>query len=371
MSFLSPGSLNTQMPTRPLTATDEEALLQSARRGDEKAYEELVESHRAELHAHCYRMLASSADADDAVQEAVTRAWRGLSRFEARSSVRTWLFKIATNTAIDVARHRSRRLSPLEDGCRASPGESPGDPLTEMPWIEPCPDSRGDASAISPEARYEMREGLELAFVVALQHLPPRQRAVLILRDVLGFSAGEVAALLESTVPAVNSALQRARDTAATRIPRKSQQVELRLLGTDGVRDLARRYADAIEKHDIETLLSMLTEDATWAMPPYPTFYRGRLAIGEFHEKYVFAQRWRHVATRANGQLAVGCYTFDPARSCYVASVLDVLTLDGGRISAVTGFITSAAFRRNGVGSDHSVESVAFPNFGLAGELPA
>jgi RNA polymerase sigma-70 factor (ECF subfamily) len=359
------------MATRRFAPTDEQAMLSSARRGDEQTYEALIEGHRAELHAHCYRMLASVDDADDAVQEALIRAWKGLARFEARSSIRTWLFKIATNTAIDISKKRARRELPLDSGRRAGLGESPGDPLMEAPWIEPYPDRLLDASKSSPQARYESREALELAFVAAIQHLPPRQRAVLVLREVLGFSASEVADLLDTTVAAVNSALQRARSTAATRLPERSQQVELRLLGTDGVRDIARRYANAIDEGDIDTLLSMLTADATWAMPPHPSWYQGRGPIGEFHAKYVRPERWRHVTTCASGQLAVGCYTFDPVQGLYVAAVLDVLTLNGGRIAAVTGFITSEVLCRSGDQGGRFIGSVAFPRFGLPGQLSA
>ncbi|MGO9557962.1 MAG: RNA polymerase subunit sigma-70 [Acidimicrobiales bacterium] len=288
-----------------LAPEDEDALLSSARQGDEGAYGELVEGHRAELRAHCYRMLASFDDAEDAVQEALTRAWRGLPSFEAPSSIRTWLFKIATNTAIDVARRRARRGFPLEDGRRAGRGESPGEALMDAPWIEPYPDRLIEDSETSPEARYEARESLELAFVLAIQHLPHRQRAVLILREVLGYSASEVADLLDTTAQAVNSALQRARATAAARLPARSQQLELRLLGDDGMRELAHRYAVAIERNDVDTLLSMLTEDATWAMPPHPVWYQGHAAIAEFHANFVSSESWRHIATRANGQLAV------------------------------------------------------------------
>jgi RNA polymerase sigma-70 factor (ECF subfamily) len=365
------GSLYSQMPARSFEPKDTEALLSAARRGDEGAYRELVEGHRSELHAHCYRMLASSHDADDAVQESLTRAWRGLARFEARSSVRTWLFKIATNVALDIAHKRARRAFPLEEGRRAGPGESPGDPLLEMPWVQPYPDQLVEAAESSPEARYEKREALELAFVVAIQHLPPRQRAVLILREVLGYSAEEVASLLDTTVPAVNSALQRARSTVRARLPRKSQQVELRSLGDDGVRDLALRYARAIERGDIGTLISMLTENATWAMPPHPIWYEGRVAIAEFHTEYVSTERWRHLPTRANGQLAIGGYTFDADRGCYVASVLDVLTLEGERIAGVTGWLTSEILRRIGDDDDRFVGLIAFPSFGLPAELPA
>jgi RNA polymerase sigma-70 factor, ECF subfamily len=340
-----------------------------ARRGDESAYRELVEVHRAELHAHCYRMLASVHDAEDAVQDALVRAWRGLSRFEGRSSVRTWLFKIATNTALDIGRRRARRELPLDHG----PGESPGAPIFETFWVEPYPDEmlgRSDGFA-SPEARYELRESIELAFVAALQFLPANQRAVLILRDVLAFSAAEVAELLDTTVPAVNSALQRARVAAATRLPERSQQAKLRALRGEEISDLAERYAEAIETGDLEALLSLLTENATWAMPPVATWFRGREAIAEFHSRYVFPERWRHLTTSASGQLAVGCYIFDPERGCYVASVLDVLTLDGDRIAQVTGFIAADLLEHPSHEQCNFVVTEAFPRFGLPSELPA
>ena len=190
-----PSRLNLPTPSRSSALPGEEMRAR---------YPELVEGHRSELHAHCYRMLASLDDADDAVQEALTRAWRGLAGFEARSSVRTWLFKIATNVSLDMARRRKRRAFPLEDGRRLDTGESLPDPLVDMPWLQPYPLELVDPVASSPEARYEMQEASNLAFVVAIQHLPPRQRAVLILREVLGYSAEEVAAQLDTTVAAVN-----------------------------------------------------------------------------------------------------------------------------------------------------------------------
>jgi RNA polymerase sigma-70 factor, ECF subfamily len=352
------------MPATSVEDRDTEALLRAAQQGDESAYLELVECHRSELHAHCYRMLASLDDADDAVQEALIRAWRGLGRFEARSSVRTWLFKIATNASLDIARRRKRRAFPLEDGRRLAVGESPGDALVAMPWVQPYPLEPADSPAASPEARYELREALELAFVVAIQHLPPRQRAVFLLREVLGYSAEEIARLVDTTVPAVNSALQRARNAVASRLPRKSQQAELRLLGPDGVQRLARRYARAIEQSDIEALLSMLTEDATWAMPPLPDWYQGRDAIAAFHTNYVMAERWRHVSTWANGQLAIGGYILDRDRRCFVAMALDVITIDKGRVAAVIGFL------RSEIGGEDEFRLVEFRRFGLPPELP-
>jgi RNA polymerase sigma-70 factor (ECF subfamily) len=358
------------MTSSGVSEMDEKELLDAARGGNDDAFRLLVERHRAELHGHCYRMLASVHDAEDAVQEALVRAWRGLGRFEGRSSVRTWLFKIATNTALDTAGRRARRELPLSTGPAAGPGEGPGPPAAETLWVEPYPDQMFGVPAgrASPEARYELRESIELAFVAALQYIPARQRAVLILHDVLAFSALEVADLLDTTVTAVNSSLQRAR-VAASGVPARSQQEALRSLGDEKTRALAARYSGAIEGGDIETLLSMLTEDATWAMPPLARWYRGHDAIAEFHRRDVMAERWKHQTTSASGQLAVGCYTFDAERGCFVAAVIDVLTLEGGKIAEVTAFLTTEPLEDAGdyrfVGTD------MFPRFGLPSELPA
>lgn len=342
-------------------------LLEAARGGDEQAFGDLVAAHRAELIAHCYRMLGSYHDAEDAVQDALLRAWRALPAFEGRSSVRSWLHAIVTNTAIDIARRRARRE--LVHSPAVAPGAGPGALIDEPTWLEPFPDQMLGEIGQSPEARYEIRESLELAFVVALQHLPPMQRAVLILREVAGFSAQELADQLGTSVPAVNSALQRARAAVQGRLPARSQQATLRSLGDQRVRALAERYADAIENGDTDGLMSMLTGDATWSMPPDSTWYAGRPAIAGFMRNYVFPEDWRHLATRANGQLAVGCYIFDPERGSYAASVLDVLTLDGDKISAVVGFLTADILRRSG----HEVRfgsSDFFARFGLPEELP-
>src|SRR5438874_9329669 len=208
------------MSAAPTTASPQERqLLAAARGGDEDAYRRLVESRQAELHAHCYRMLGSVHDAEDALQDALLRAWRGMSRFEGRSSLRSWLYRIATNTCLDVIARRPKRVLPIDYGPAADPHDGPGEPLVESVWVEPYPDEKlglEDGYA-APEARYEQRESVELAFIAALQNLPANQRAVLILREVLGFSAREVAETLETTVPAVNSALQRARKTVDER----------------------------------------------------------------------------------------------------------------------------------------------------------
>src|SRR5436853_5045013 len=219
--------------TSPSATVPDPGLLQAARDGDEDAFRRLVEPRRGELQAHCYRMLGSVHDAEDALQEALLRAWRGLSRFEGRSSLRSWLYRIATNTSLDAIQKRPKRVLPIDYGPAADPHMGPGEPVIESVWVEPYPDEKlglEDGFA-APEARYEQRESVELAFVAALQNLPANQRAVLILREVLGFSAREVAETLETTVPAVNSALQRARKTVDERLPEQSQQATLRSLG--------------------------------------------------------------------------------------------------------------------------------------------
>src|SRR5918992_238734 len=224
-------------PSTGVTAHERE-LLEAARGGDEAAYAVLVERYRGELHAHCYRMLGSVHDAEDALQEALLRAWRGLGRFEGRSSLRSWVYTIATHTSLNAIEKGPKRVLPVDSGPPAAPHDGRGEPLVESVWIEPYPDETlaVEDGYASPDARYERREAVELAFIAALQLLPPNQRAVLILREVLGFSAAEVAETLETTVASVNSALQRARKTVSDRLPGQSQQQTLRELGDDEVR---------------------------------------------------------------------------------------------------------------------------------------
>lgn len=356
------------MTMQKISIEEEFDLIERARHGDERAYEELIEGHRAELHAHCYRMLASTHDADDAVQDALIRAWRGLAGFESRSSIRTWLFKIATNSSFDLLKKRSRRELPLDRGRPARLGESPGNAQLDASWIEPYPDRLIEPGERSPHARYEARESLELAFIAVIQHVPPRQRAVLILREVLGYSAIETAEVLEMSVAAVNSALQRARSAIADRLPSTSQSEELSRLGDGAAQELARRYSEAIDHDDVPAILALLTDDATWSMPPHPAYYQGRRAIERFHEDDVSQVRWRHHTTSANGQLAVGCYIFDGERGSYVGSVLDVLTLRGGLIEHVTAFFSAAGLGRSEV-QDGYVDAVDFADFGLPLEI--
>jgi RNA polymerase sigma-70 factor (ECF subfamily) len=315
--------------------------------GGEDAFGRLVGPHRSELYAHCYRMLGGLHDAEDALQDTLLRAWRGLPGFDDRRPPRPWLYRIATNACLDAIARRPGRMLPAGYGPPACQGDDQGEPQAELPWIEPCPDEQlglQDGYA-SPEARYEQREAVELAFITALQHLSGRQRAVLILREVLGFSAKEVAQALDSSPASVNSALQRARKAIEDRIPGHSQQATLRLLGDKRVRDLAERFADAFETADVDAIVAMLAEHATFAMPPYASWYRGRDAIAD---SWLMpcgpALQLRYVPVRANGQLAFGAYRLDPEDGAYLPVALDVITLDGPRITDITAFRTPRIF---------------------------
>ena len=318
----------------------EPKLLERARGGDEDAFRLLVEPYRNELLAHCYRMLGSVHDADDALQDALLGAWRGLAKFEGRSALRSWLYRIATNACLDVVSRRPKRVRPIDHGPAAGPGDDLGEPLTESVWVEPYAEDHLGGGRAAPEARYEQRESVELAFIAAVQHLPATQRAALILRDVLGFSARESAEVLDTTVASVNGALRRARKAAEERLPRQSQQATLRALGDDGIRQVVERYIEAWERGDVDAILAMLAEDATFTMPPLPTWYRGHEAIGTFLTRDALQDRWRLLAARANGQLAFGCYAWDAEQQAYTALSLDVLTLDGTRASEITSFVT-------------------------------
>jgi RNA polymerase sigma-70 factor, ECF subfamily len=339
-------------PTATSSTVQERELLLAAREGDENAFARLVEPYRGELHAHCYRMLGSVHDAEDALQDALLRAWRGLSKFEGRSSLRSWLYRIATNTCLDVISRRPKRVLPVDYGPPSDPHDGPGEPLVESVWVEPYPDETlglEDGFA-APEARYERRESIELAFTAALQNLPANQRAVLILREVLGFSARETSEVLDTTVASVNSALQRARKAVEERNPEQSQQATLRSLGDEGIRDLVERFIEAFEGGDVDAIVGLLAEDATFSMPPYSSWHRGRDAI---------ADSWlmpggpypalRYVPTRANGQLALGTYRLDPKTGRHLPIALDVLTLRGAQIGEIIAFRTPGVFQRFGL----------------------
>ena len=329
------------------STAQEQELLTAAQAGGEDAFRRLVEQHQGELHAHCYRMLGSVHDAEDALQEALLRAWRALPRFEGRSSLRSWLYKSATNTCLDVVGRRPKRVLPIDYAQASDPHLGPGEPIVESVWLEPYPDERlglEDGFA-APEARYEQRESIELAFIAALQHLPPNQRAVLILREVLGYSAKEVAATLDTTVASVNSALQRARATVDARLPDQSQQATLRSLGDDGLREVVGRYVDAWDRGDVDGVVAMLTEDASFSMPPLRSWFGGREAIRIFLAGWPLSGiwRWRHLPVRSNGQPALAFYAWDGEVESYLPFALNVLTLRDDRISDVTAFIARAA----------------------------
>jgi RNA polymerase sigma-70 factor (ECF subfamily) len=327
-------------------------LLEAARGGDERAFRHIVESHRSELHAHCYRMLGSVQDAEDAVQDSLLRAWRGLPRFDGRSELRTWLYAVATNVCRDAIARRTKRTLPIEHGAAAAPGADAGEPLVESVWIEPYPDETlgiPDGYA-GPDARYEQREALELAFVAALQHLSGTQRAVLILREVLGFSAREVADSLETTVPSVNSALQRARKAVAERLPARSQQETLRAVGDRRIRELVAAYVDAWSSGDVDAVRLLLAEDAVFSMPPWASWWRGRETIAAFVGDAVeFCAVSIGVPVTANAQPALAYYTLDGETGRYRATALDVLTFDGESIAEITAFITPDCFARFGL----------------------
>jgi RNA polymerase sigma-70 factor (ECF subfamily) len=344
-------------------------------RVDEAEFERLVGPYRRELHAHCYRMLGSLHDTEEAMQEAMLRAWRGLDRFEERSSLRSWLYRIATNTCLDVVARRKKRLLPEEYAPKADPREPPGEPVAEQVWIEPYPDEMLEVEDgyASPDATYEEREAVELAFVAAMQHLPPRQRAVLILREVLGFSAKEVGETLETSVPSVNSALQRARKIVDERLPDRSQQVTLRSLGDTRMKEIVEEYMEAMGQGDVQRVVSMLAEDVAWSMPPLASWYGGIDEVEVFLRTKPLSGEWswRHCPTVANGQLAVGTYTWMEQEKTHLPFSLDVLTLEGDRIKEVTAFVVRPADTEDGyarwpdrAADPRRVEAV-FRRFGL------
>ncbi|MDL4814145.1 sigma-70 family RNA polymerase sigma factor [Actinomadura opuntiae] len=330
--------------------------LKAAVAGDERAYAELVEPYRGPLHAHCYRMLGSVHDAEDAVQEALVRAWRSLPSFEGRSSLRSWLYTIATNVCLRTIERRPGRVLPIDYGPPADPHRPLGEPLTDSTWIEPYPDERlalADRPA-GPEARYEQRESVELAFIAALQHLPARQRAVLILRDVLGFSGAEVATALRTTPASVYSALQRAHRAVDRRLSEPSQQATLSSLGDARLREIVDRYVRAWERNDVGAIVAMLTDGATIAMPPTPTWYRGRDAVAAFLRTRPLGGglRWRLTPTRASGQLAARADLWDPAAGGFRIHHTTVLTLHGELIDQIDTFLEPWALTLDAPESD-------------------
>jgi RNA polymerase sigma-70 factor (TIGR02960 family) len=323
-----------------------------ARAGDENAFRDLTEPYRQELQLHCYRIAGSTQDAEDLVQETLLAAWRGLDQFTERASVRTWLYHIATNRSIDALRAKARRpqqLTPLTEPPTPSR-------MAEVIWLEPYPDVLLDGIADQtpgPEARYEHKEAIGLAFVTGLQHLPPQQRAILVLRDVLGFRASEAAEMLDITEAAASSLLRRARAALETRLPSRERAP---LPNSPSERQVVGRFATALQEGDIDAVVALLTNEAWLTMPPYPFEYQGATAIAQFlrNRAELRGTSLRLVATRANGQPAFACYVPCPKTDIARAYGLLVLTLTARQIAEITFF----------------ADSSVFPHFGLPRTLP-
>lgn len=326
-------------------------LLARARAGDGDAFREAVAPHLRELQVHCYRMLGSISDAEDALQDTLLAAWQGIASFEGRASLRTWLYRIATNRCLNARRTAARRPAKEWDVPRVDPPEPTR--LGEVAWLEPIPDALLDGvidQPLGPAARYEQRESICLAFVTALQLLPPRQVAVLVLRDVLGYPASEVAAMLDTSVDSVTSALKRARSTLQRRMPRNEPPPPA---GSPAEATLAARFADAYESADLGALIALLTDDVFISMPPMPFEYEGREPAARFFGAIFDAgRRFDLMPTWANGQPAFGAYLRDAGGSRHGVGLF-VLTLAGDRIRALTRF-----------------ENTVLPWFGLPRQLP-
>jgi len=343
----------------------EAELLARAQAGDGNAFGELAEPFRRELHVHCYRILGSVADAEDVLQETMVAAWRGIDRFEGRSSLRAWLYRIATNQCLNALRGGIRRPTRSQRRADRAPGP-PGPLMGQLPplpepatddeplWLEPYPDVLLDElpdTAPGPEARYEARETISLAFIAALQHLPPRQRATLVLRDALGFRAAETAGMLGCSLDAVNGSLKRARAALAHQLPAGGLG-QAPLPGSATERGLLARFTDAFEGGDVGTLVAMLTDDAWLTMPPLPVGYRGPDAATHLLSVVTFrggTRRYKLVPVGANRQPAFGCYVTDGQAPIAHANGLIMLTLAGDRIAGVTRFLDNSLMARFGL----------------------
>lgn len=334
---------------------DDLGRLAAARAAGEDAFLQLVAPLRKEVQAHCYRMVGSLQDAEDLVQETLLRAWRSLDHFEGRSSLRSWLYRIATNACLDLLEKRPRRSLPSMERPAADPSAPIEPPIEEPIWLEPYPDDALGEPALGPEAKYSLRQSIALAFLTALQILPPRQRAVLILREVLGWSAAEVGEALELSVPAVNSALQRARAAVEARAGAGREETRVQPDDRDSPRrQLLRRYVSAWEIGDVAALVAVLREDASLAMPPTPSWYQGRGPIAAWLSANLMAGdargRFRLLETAANGAPAFALYQLDPGSGLYQARAIQVVQLEeDGLIREVHTFLNPALVRRFGL----------------------
>jgi RNA polymerase sigma-70 factor, ECF subfamily len=356
-------SRSAEMPEQPI-------LLESAKKGDREAFQRLAEPYRRELQLHCYRMLGSFHDAEDLIQETFLRAWRGVGtfQFQGSGSFRGWLYRIATNACLKALASRSKTRRVLPETLGPPSDRVPeGEPATEIPWLEPYPDAALEGvpdTAPGPDARYEMREAVQLAFIAAIQYLPPRQRAVLLLRDALGWSAAETGRLLDTSVTSVNSALQRAHATLEKRLQAGSPAAQA--LPDDRERALLERYVRTWENADLDGFVALLREDAIFSMPPRREWYRGREAIRAF---YGWAWKWyggfRLIPTAANGQPAFAVYSRSQKTLEWRPHSIQVLTLHDDSVVGLTMFLAGEVFTAFGlpaVPPDKGGATPAFPH---------
>jgi RNA polymerase sigma-70 factor, ECF subfamily len=344
--------------TTASTATEESSALAAMRTGDESAFASLAERYRGQLRVHCYRMLGSLEDAEDLVQETFLRAWRHRARFEGRSSFRGWLYRIATNACLDALERTPRRVLPWQLGPAMADATGPVQPAADLPWLQPFPDRFLEPAAPSdaePDARVVARETIEIAFLVAIQLLPPKQRAVLILCDVLDWSAKESAALLDTTVAAVNGALQRARATLREHLPARARDHGPVTAPTDEERAVLHRFIDAFDRADTDAVAALLRDDARGTMPPTPSWHQGRhsivsaLRISMDPASPSYIGHFRMLPTSANRQPAAAAYLRRPGESVYRAFALDVLRIEEGQILEITSFLGTKLFAAFGL----------------------
>ena len=328
--------------------------LSRARASDSSAFDRLVAPHRGPLHAHCYRMLGSPHDADDALQETLLAAWRGLPSFEGRSALGTWLYQISTNVCLRLISQRPRRIESPDYGPAFQSTGDLGEMVAGPVWLEPLSDNEGHAhgSHEDPASALARRESVALAFVAALQHLPGTQRAVLLLRDVLEYSATETADMLGTSTAAVNSALQRAQRTVRDKLPAVSQVAELQALGQDGLARLLSTFVSAWESRDIDALVRLFTEDARFTMPPLPSWFDGLASVRMFIVERVFATPWRLLPLHANGQVGFACYLKTEGDDRFRLGGITLLSLRQSRINGLHSFLGPAVHRRFGLAEE-------------------
>jgi RNA polymerase sigma-70 factor (TIGR02960 family) len=332
------------MPPPPDPVAEGEWLAR-ARAGDAAAFDRLVAPHRRLLHTHCYRMLGSPFDADDALQETLLAAWRGLPGFESRSALGTWLYRIATHVCLRVIAQRPRRMTSPDHGAALQVTAELGEPVAGPVWLEPWPD---DGAHEDPAATLQRREHVALAFVAALQHLPGTQRAVLLLRKVLEYSAAEAAEMLDTSVASVNSALQRAQQTVKARAP----AADLQRLDAPGLESLLQRFVSAWERRDITAMVALLAEDARFTMPPLPAWFDGRRFVAMFFAERVFETPWRLQPLHGNGQPGFACYMKQAGDDRFRPGGVVLLRVRAGLIESIDSFIDPAVCRRFGMADE-------------------